>query len=424
MTLVAEAAEGTLSDVAADENFIVEPDVVRAYVSAVAAVSASPEETTSGRRDGVEIVAGAPSEDGAADAARRPRRRRRRVGRRDDRRRRRGKSLRATERDVGRHGRRRVGASDDDRVARRRVVGQKAKKSSSSGGCESVLGRGQRDDVGERDASADADAVRAPRRACRRRSARGVRAGRHDGGRDRHHAGSIRERDRGYVREDGGGDAGVEAFPDGCRVTIARRDGTAPGVGDVRVSTLVRRVGGEQRHRARGRVRVSRGREVLPSATRMMTDGSAVDVRLDDGATIVDPEEEVVALVPFTGSGLIALEKVIYEYRCARHSGGVWVLDESVVRTAAVEETAPGEGRVTCAGKGGAMFGYLVGVVIAPIDFTLTENDRLTEETMNVYWYVMGGTAATAVLFGVQGLKRGMRRYTVKVANSDNAVTN
>ena len=167
------------------------------------------------------------------------------------------------------------------------------------------------------------------------------------------------------------------------------------------------------------------GGEVLPSATRMMTDGSAVDVRLDDGTRpYVDPEEEVVALVPFTGSGLIALEKVIYEYRCARHSGGVWVLDESVVRTAAVEETAPGEGRVTCAGKGGAMFGYLVGVVIAPIDFTLTENDRLTEETMNVYWYVMGGTAATAVLFGVQGLKRGMRRYTVKVANSDNAVTN
>ena len=163
MTLVAEAAEGTLSDVAADENFIVEPDVVRAYVSAVAAVSASPEETTkAAAATGVEIVA--PGYSGRRRARptplRRPRRRRRRVGRRDDRRRRRGKSLRATERDVGRHGRRRVGASDDDRVARRRV-GQKAKKSSSSGGCESVLGRGQRDDV-ERDASASADAVRAP----------------------------------------------------------------------------------------------------------------------------------------------------------------------------------------------------------------------------------------------------------------------
>ena len=59
MTLVAEAAEGTLSDVAADENFIVEPDVVRAYVSAVAAVSASPEETTkAAAATGVEIVAG------------------------------------------------------------------------------------------------------------------------------------------------------------------------------------------------------------------------------------------------------------------------------------------------------------------------------------------------------------------------------
>ena len=57
MTLVAEAAEGTLSDVAADENFIVEPDVVRAYVSAVAAVSASRRDDP-GRRDVAEIVAG------------------------------------------------------------------------------------------------------------------------------------------------------------------------------------------------------------------------------------------------------------------------------------------------------------------------------------------------------------------------------
>ena len=58
MTLVAER-DGTLSDVAADENFLVEPDVVRAYVSAVAAVSASPEETTKATAaTGVEIVAG------------------------------------------------------------------------------------------------------------------------------------------------------------------------------------------------------------------------------------------------------------------------------------------------------------------------------------------------------------------------------
>ena len=69
------------------------------------------------------------------------------------------------------------------------------------------------------------------------------------------------------------------------------------------------------------------------------------------------------------------------------------------------------------------MFGYLVGVVIASIDFTLTENDRLTEETMNVYWYVMGHGGDRRALRG-PGLKRGMRRYTVKVANSDNAVTN
>ena len=80
---------------------------------------------------------------------------------------------------------------------------------------------------------------------------------------------------------------------------------------------------------------------------------------------------------------------------------------------AAVEETAPGED-ASRAREEAAMFGYLVGVVIAPIDFTLTENDRLTEETIDVYWYVMGGTAATAVLFGVRELKRGMQRYTVR----------
>ena len=141
MTLVAEAAEGTLSDVAADENFIVEPDVVRAYVSAVAAVSASPEETTkAAAATGVEIAAGVLRAKtarptpldvldvaaAALDAAMTVVAEESRPG--DDR-----------DEDVAvtparpnatseRHGRRRVGASDDDRVARRRVVGPKGEK--------------------------------------------------------------------------------------------------------------------------------------------------------------------------------------------------------------------------------------------------------------------------------------------------------
>ena len=149
-----------------------------------------------------------------------------------------------------------------------------------------------------------------------------------------------------------------------------------------------------------------------------------MDVRLDDGTRpYVDPEEEVVARVPFTGSGLIALEKVIYEYRCARHSGGVWVLDESVVRTAAVEETAPGRDASRARGRAGAMFGYPRGAHRAHRFHP--HGKRSTHGGDHERVLVRhGGTAATAVLFGVQGLKRGMRRYTVKVANSDNAVTN
>ena len=159
---------------------------------------------------------------------------------------------------------------------------------------------------------------------------------------------------------------------------------------------------------------------VLPSATRMMTDGSAVDVRGEDGRRpSVDPNEEVFARVPFTGEGLRSLEKVIYEYRCARHSGGTWTVDEDVVRTVEVIDTAPGQGHVTCAGRGLALLGYLVGIIISPIDFTVEDADRVVEGTMNAYWYIMGGTAAAALAWGYVALKRGMRRYTVKIANND-----
>ena len=152
----------------------------------------------------------------------------------------------------------------------------------------------------------------------------------------------------------------------------------------------------------------------------MMTDGSAVDVRGEDGRRpYVDPDEEVFARVPFTGEGLRSLEKVIYEYRCARHSGGTWTVDEDVVRTVEVIETAPGQGHVTCAGRGLALLGYLVGIIISPIDFTVEDADRVVEGTMNAYWYIMGGTAAAALAWGYVALKRGMRRYTVKIANND-----
>ena len=428
MTLVARAAEGVLSDVAADENFLVEPDVVRAYVGAVAAVSASPVETTKATAaTGVEIVAGLL----------------------------RAKTARPTPLDV-------VGVAvgafdaamtivaietadgDDDgsnpdgsnpAPARPNVTSDVAGDAASSGrrrgGRRLLQDANLYSDAGN-ETSGTSETSSAPpppptppdarfvidslvmlaldgTTAAAAAITRGRSANETPGTfaktvvatrGSRFFPVDVASRSRAMTGPHTG--SATYAFPPSF-VASVENSGTA------HVDVYEYRVGGE----------------VLPSATRMMTDGSAVDVRLDDGRRpYVDPEEEIVARVPFTGSGLIALEKVIYEYRCARHSGGVWVLDESVVRTVAVEETAPGVGRVTCAGKGGAMFGYLVGVVIAPIDFTLTENDRLTEGTMNVYWYIMGGTAAAAVLFGVQALKRGMRRYTVKVANSDNAVSN
>ena len=427
MTLVAEAAEGTLSDVAADENFIVEPDVVRAYVSAVAAVSASPEETTkAAAATGVEIVAGVlraktarPTPLDVLDVA--------------------AAALDAAMTVVAVEGSRsaRPNATSDvtgDAASERATTTEwlaaassgKRRKSRrlledanlySDAGNATTSGNATPPPPPTPSAPPDARVVVDPLVALALDATTAVATATTRGRSANETAGTFVKT---VVAT-----RGSRLFPTDVASRLRAVTGPHPGSatyafppsfvasvensGTAHVDVFEYRVGGE----------------VLPSATRMMTDGSAVDVRLDDGTRpYVDPEEEVVALVPFTGSGLIALEKVIYEYRCARHSGGVWVLDESVVRTAAVEETAPGEGRVTCAGKGGAMFGYLVGVVIAPIDFTLTENDRLTEETMNVYWYVMGGTAATAVLFGVQGLKRGMRRYTVKVANSDNAVTN
>jgi hypothetical protein len=94
-------------------------------------------------------------------------------------------------------------------------------------------------------------------------------------------------------------------------------------------------------------------------------------------------------------------------------------VDEDVVRTVEVIETAPGQGHVTCAGRGLALLGYLVGIIISPIDFTVEDADRVVEGTMNAYWYIMGGTAAAALSWGYVALKRGMRRYTVKIANND-----
>ena len=44
--------------------------------------------------------------------------------------------------------------------------------------------------------------------------------------------------------------------------------------------------------------------------------------------------------------------------------------------------------------------------------------------TLNAYWYVMAFTVVFALVFGACALRRGMRRYAVKVANSDNAEAN
>ena len=44
--------------------------------------------------------------------------------------------------------------------------------------------------------------------------------------------------------------------------------------------------------------------------------------------------------------------------------------------------------------------------------------------TRNAYWFLMAFTVVFALVFGACALRRGMRRYAVKVANSDNAEAN
>ena len=156
----------------------------------------------------------------------------------------------------------------------------------------------------------------------------------------------------------------------------------------------------------------------LPSATRVMTDASAIDVVYADGSRpSFKSNEEIYASIPFTGAGLETLEKVIYEYRCARHSGGVWRTDEPEVRTVSVTEADGGS--VTCAGRGDALIGYALGAVIAPIDFTLVADETTKGSTAQGYWFFMAGLAVFTVLLSVCCLRSGMRRYQVKIANKD-----
>ena len=167
--------------------------------------------------------------------------------------------------------------------------------------------------------------------------------------------------------------------------------------------------------------------EMVPSDTRAMSDACAVDLRDDAGARVtVAEEEEILARVPLLGSGLLELEKVVYQYRCARHVGGVWVSSDPSVRTGDAVKSAPGSGQwhVECFGLGGAFLGYLVSVIIVPIAFEDLDEDAEAVTTLNAYWYVVAFTAVFALVFGACALRRGMRRYAVKVANSDNAEAN
>ena len=166
---------------------------------------------------------------------------------------------------------------------------------------------------------------------------------------------------------------------------------------------------------------------MVPSDTRAMSDACAVDLRDDAGArAAASEEEEILARVPLLGSGLLELEKVVYEYRCARHVAGVWVSSDPDVRTGDAVESAPGSGQwhVECFGRGAAFLGYLVGVIIVPIAFEELDEDAEAVATLNAYWYVMAFTVVFALVFGACALRRGMRRYAVKVANSDNAEAN
>ena len=92
---------------------------------------------------------------------------------------------------------------------------------------------------------------------------------------------------------------------------------------------------------------------------------------------------------------LASLERVLYEYRCARHTGGQWDPDDALIRTVSTSETTTGVGHVTCAGRGNALLGYIVGVVIAPINFTLAASAvEAAPSTANGYWIILGSVAA------------------------------
>jgi hypothetical protein len=162
----------------------------------------------------------------------------------------------------------------------------------------------------------------------------------------------------------------------------------------------------------------------LPSATRMMSDGSALELLNDDGVYPALPpgyDEVMTVHVPMSGIPMKPLERVLYEYRCARHEAGKWVVDDPQRRwwTESVEEERPGQGHVVCKGKGGVFLGYVVGLVIAPIDFTVDESLRESATTINIYWYVIGGVAAFAMMYAMIGLCCGMRRSHVKVTGDD-----
>ena len=93
---------------------------------------------------------------------------------------------------------------------------------------QSVLGRGQRDDVGERDAR-----LRRRRPRPRRRASSSIRSWRSrwtPRRRSRPPPRGVDPRTRPRdVREDGGGDAGVEAFPTDVASRLRRRTGPHPG---------------------------------------------------------------------------------------------------------------------------------------------------------------------------------------------------
>jgi hypothetical protein len=160
---------------------------------------------------------------------------------------------------------------------------------------------------------------------------------------------------------------------------------------------------------------------VLPSATRIMSDGSSIDVAGTDGLrpSLADTDE-ITVHVPLVGPGLIHLEKVLYEYKCARHTGGMWDHEDLLVRTVSVTETTPGVGHVICAGKGTAILGYVVGVVVVPINSTLANMQTSKHEpTQDAYWFILGGTVAAGLSFGAVALFYGMRRHATKIAIED-----